>query len=57
MQKFHFFLVIRKLVNTSIRNLIPQVEPIYRNRLTVVMAAYRPEPNQAQDVKSVGTIR
>lgn len=50
MQKFHFFPVIRKLVNTSIRNLIPQVEPIYRNRLTVVMAAYRPEPNQAQDV-------
>lgn len=50
MQKFHFFPVIRKLVNTNIRNLIPQVEPIYRNRLTVVMAAYRPEPNQAQDV-------
>lgn len=47
---FIFFPVIRNLVNTSIRNLIPQVEPIYRNRLAVVMAAYRPEPNQAQDV-------
>lgn len=29
MQKFHFFPVIRKLVNTSIRNLILQVEPSY----------------------------
>lgn len=40
--------MIWTLVN--IRNVIPQVKPNYRHRLTIVMAAYQQEPNQAQDV-------